>query len=234
MRGPAVSFEHVNLQLGGVPILHDVSFRAKPGELMCVVGSNGGGKTSLIRSLLGQMPHTGTIRIESDGPIQIGYVPQFLEIDRTLPLTVANIMTVMVQRKPAFFGTTRKHASEIEAALDKVGFLEKRNRRFGGLSGGERQRVMFAQALMPEPDLLVLDEPTSNMDEAGTRRIEELVLELNTAGTTVLWVNHDGAQVRRVAQSAIVVEGTITFQGAPGEMPPGAPGVAGAVTGAAT
>ena len=92
--GPAISVDNVNLTLGGIHILRDVTFRIEPGELVCVIGPNGGGKTCLIRSLLGQMPHSGTIRFESDAPVHLGYVPQFLEIDRTLPLTVTNIMSI--------------------------------------------------------------------------------------------------------------------------------------------
>jgi zinc transport system ATP-binding protein len=220
LAGPAISFSDVNLTLGGVRILRDVSFKIESGELACVIGPNGGGKTSLIRSLLGQMPHSGNVRYEGDGAVQLGYVPQFLEIDRTLPLTVTNVMSVMVQRTPAFFGVKKKYLSLINAALDRTGFKGKRNRLFGGLSGGERQRVLFAQALMPEPNFLVLDEPTANMDEAGARRIEEVILELNALGTTVLWINHDLAQVKRVASKVVVVDGGVPYCGPPSEMPP--------------
>ncbi len=220
MAGPAISFSDVNLSLGGVSILRNTSFRVEAGELACVIGPNGGGKTCLIRSLLGQMPHSGSIRIESDAVVNLGYVPQFLEIDRTLPLTVTNIMSIMVQNSPAFFGVKKKYGAQIDTALDRAGFDGKRNRRFGGLSGGERQRVLFAQALMPEPNFLVLDEPTANMDETGARRIEEVVLELNGLGTTVLWINHDLAQVKRIAHKVVVVDGGVPYCGPLSDMPP--------------
>jgi zinc transport system ATP-binding protein len=219
LRGPAIVFEDVSLDLGGVSILHDISLRVEPGELACVVGPNGGGKTSLIRSALGQMPHRGKIKFESDGAFHTGYVPQFLEIDRTLPLTVMNIMSVMVQGRPAFFGVKRAARTQIEAALERAGFRGKACRRFGGLSGGERQRVLFAQALIPEPDVLILDEPTSNMDEAGAARIEEVVRELNGQGATVLWINHDLAQVKRIAQKIIVIDRTVAYCGSVADMP---------------
>ena len=219
MTSPAISFDDVNLSLGGVTILRNTSFRVEAGELACVIGPNGGGKTCLIRSLLGQMPHSGTIRVESDAPVHLGYVPQFLEIDRTLPLTVTNIMSIMVQNTPAFFGVKQKYGAQINAVLDRAGFEGKRGRRFGGLSGGERQRVLFAQALMPEPNLLVLDEPTANMDESGARRIEEVVLELNATGTTVLWINHDLAQVKRIAGKVVVVDGGVPYFGPLSDMP---------------
>ena len=219
MRGPAIHFENVSLDLGGVSILHEVSFRVEPGELACVVGPNGGGKTSLIRSALGQMPHKGTIRLEADDSVRTGYVPQFLEIDRTLPLTVTDVLAIMLQKKHAFFGVKRGNRAKIDGALTRAGFHGKRARKFGGLSGGERQRVLFAQALLPEPNLLILDEPTSNMDEAGARHIEEVVREMNALGTTVLWINHDLAQVKRVAQKIVVVDRTIVYCGSVAGMP---------------
>lgn len=219
MVGPAVSFDDVSLSLGGVNILQNTTFRVEPGELACIIGPNGGGKTCLVRSLLGQMPHRGDIRMEGESPVRLGYVPQFLEIDRTLPLTVTNVLSIMVQDKPAFFGVKKKSSDQIDAALDRAGFEGKRDRRFGGLSGGERQRVLFAQALMPEPNLLVLDEPTANMDEVGARRIEEVVLELNAAGTTVLWINHDLAQVKRIASKVVVVDGGVPYFGPLSDMP---------------
>lgn len=220
MQGPAIVFDKVSLNLGGVSILRDISFRVAPGELACVVGPNGGGKTSLIRSVLGQMPHEGSIRFETDGAVRIGYVPQFLEIDRTLPLTVTNVLSTMIQRRPAFFGVKRENRARIEGALTRAGFHGKRDRKFGGLSGGERQRVLFAQALMPEPNLLILDEPTSNMDEEGAHHIEDVVRELNALGTTVLWINHDLTQVRRIAQQIIVVDETVVYAGPVAGLPP--------------
>ena len=88
MRGPAIRFEHVSLALGGTQILHDVNFSVAPGEIHCVIGPNGGGKTSLIRSLLGQMPHKGNIAVSWGETRTIGYVPQALDFDKTLPVTV--------------------------------------------------------------------------------------------------------------------------------------------------
>jgi zinc transport system ATP-binding protein len=219
MSGPSVSFAKVSLNLGGVSILEDISFDVTAGSLCCIVGPNGGGKTSLIRALMGQMPHNGDIRISGAGETRFGYVPQFLEIDRTLPLTVTDVLAIMRQRKPVFFGVKRASRPEIDTALERVGFEGKRNRRFGGLSGGERQRVLFAQALIPEPDLLVLDEPASSMDEPGMRRIEELVHELNARGVTIIWVNHDLAQVRRIASSVAVIDRRLLYFGPSSGMP---------------
>ncbi|HBP48708.1 metal ABC transporter ATP-binding protein, partial [Pseudomonas sp.] len=160
--GPGVEFDQVSLTLGRTPILDHVSFSIRPGSVHALVGPNGGGKSSLIKTLLGQMPHQGRLCLNWPGePGLIGYVPQALEFDRGLPMTVDDFMAAMCQRRPAFMGLSRKVAPAIGEALERVGMQDKRKRRMGALSGGERQRVLLAQGLIPAPQLLGLDEPMS-------------------------------------------------------------------------
>ena len=128
-------------------------------------------------------------------------------------------MTIMLQQRPAFTGTSKQTSALIEEALAQVQFTAFRKRRFGGLSGGERQRVLFAQALAPRPDLLVLDEATASMDEEGREMIEQLVRRLNDQGATVLWVNHDLDQVRRIADRVVLINRTCVFSGPPADLP---------------
>lgn len=218
MTGPAIVFDNVSLELGGTRILEHVSFRIEPGALHCIVGANGGGKTSLIRTLLGQMPHTGQIRLEGDNQGPVGYVPQVLDFDRNVPMTVRDVMALLTQRKPAFLGRSRRRWPEVEAALKRTGVLEKEHRPFGGLSGGERQRVLFAQALAPLPALLILDEPSANIDELGGQMVEDVVLELNRQGVTIVWINHDWDQVRRLAHSVTGINRKLLFHGVPAEV----------------
>lgn len=216
MLGPAVIFEKVSLELGGTRILDEVSFRIEPGALHCVVGPNGGGKTSLIHALLGQMPHVGAIRL--DGPARpLGYVPQTLDFDRNVPMTVRDVLALLTQRRPAFLGTSRRQRAAIETALRRAGVSEKASRPFGGLSGGERQRVLFAQALEPAPRLLILDEPTANIDEPGARMVEEVVQQLHAEGVTILWINHDSEQVRRLATAVTGINRRVLFHGVPND-----------------
>ncbi len=121
MQGPAIEFERVNLTLGATSILEDVSFKIRAGTIHCIVGANGGGKTSLVRSLLGQMPHTGRIGIEWHDNRVIGYVPQSLDFDKSLPITVRDFMAMATQRRPVFLGVSRARRAEIERTLERLG-----------------------------------------------------------------------------------------------------------------
>ena len=218
-RGPAIRFERVDLTLGGTRILEDVSFTVAAGEIHCLIGPNGGGKTSLVRSLLGQMPHEGRIEIAWNGAATIGYVPQALDFDKTLPVTVMDFMTIVCEkRRPAFIGASRARRVEADAALDRVGLAGKRKRKLGSLSGGERQRVLFAQALMPLPALLVLDEPMTSMDETGAARFASLISELAADGVTILWIAHDLTQVRAMANTVTCLDRVVLRHGPPDEV----------------
>lgn len=215
-KGPAVVFERVGLVLGRTDVLSEVALRVEPGVVHAIVGPNGGGKSSLIRCLLGQAPHTGGIRIDWPGTAgRIGYVPQALEFDRGLPMTVMDFLAALVADRPAFLTPKASVKAAILAALVAVGMEGKAARRMGALSGGERQRVMMAQGLMPAPDLLVLDEPMAALDEAGARIFEGLIGTLTARGTTILWVEHDLAAVRRLAGRVTGLSRTVLFDGAP-------------------
>ncbi|WP_339529860.1 metal ABC transporter ATP-binding protein [Pseudomonas mucidolens] len=213
MRGPAVVFDKVSLQLGGAPVLDAVSFRVEAGALHCLVGPNGGGKTSLVRALLGQMPHSGAIRFEGEITTPVGYVPQLPDFDRNVPMTVKDVMALLGQRRPAFLGSNRSARTAYAEALERTGIAGMGGTPFGSLSGGQRQRVLLAQAISPAPWLLILDEPTAGIDEPGVRLVEALVAELHGRGVTILWINHDLEQVRRVAQSVTAINRRVLFHG---------------------
>ena len=184
------------------------------GSVHALVGPNGGGKSSLIKTLLGQMPHQGQLRLQwPDAPGTIGYVPQALEFDRGLPMTVDDFMAAMCQRRPAFLGLSRHYAQAIGEALERVGMQDKRKRRMGALSGGERQRVLLAQGLIPAPQLLVLDEPMSALDEAGIQVFERLLHDWRQSGITLLWIEHDLEAVGRLADRVTGLNRRVLFDG---------------------
>ncbi|BAQ75955.1 cation ABC transporter ATP-binding protein [Pseudomonas sp. Os17] len=214
LRGPAVEFDQVGLTLGRTTILDRVTFQVQPGSVHALVGPNGGGKSSLIKTLLGQMPHQGQLRLQWPGaPGTIGYVPQALEFDRGLPMTVDDFMAAMCQRRPAFLGLSRHFAQAIGDALERVGMQDKRKRRMGALSGGERQRVLLAQGLIPAPQLLVLDEPMSALDEAGIQVFERLLHDWRQSGITLLWIEHDLEAVGRLADRVTGLNRRVLFDG---------------------
>lgn len=216
--GARITFADIDLTLGRTRILEQVSFTVAPGSVHAIVGPNGGGKSSLIKTLLGQMPHHGELTLHWPGQGEvIGYVPQALEFDRGLPMTVDDFMAAMCQRRPAFLGLSRRVQPAIDAALARVGMLEKRKRRMGALSGGERQRVLLAQGLIPEPQLLVLDEPMSALDEAGIQVFEQLLLAWRQAGTTVLWIEHDLEAVLRLADRVTGLSRQVLFDAPPAQ-----------------
>ena len=221
MSGPSIQFSHVGLRLTGVTILHDVDFSIASGEVHCLIGPNGGGKSSAVRCLLGQMPHTGTVQVNwSDDHRTIGYVPQSLDFDKTLPVTVNDFMAMVCQQKrPAFLGMKKTANRQAREALERVGFrTDKMNTRLGSLSGGERQRVLFAQSLVPKPDLLILDEPLTSMDEVGIQALLGLIRSLSADGTTIVWIAHELDHVRTEADSVTCISGTTLFSGKPADV----------------
>lgn len=215
-RGPSIHCSDVCLHLGGNSILHNVSFDVEQGSIHCFIGPNGGGKTSLIRCLLGQMPHSGEIRICWGNTPTMGYVPQALDFDDTLPLTVRDFMAMISQNcRPAFLGLRKKKARLVEAVLDRVGMLGRIDRPFGALSGGERQRVLLAQALLPEPKLLILDEPATGLDKSGAAIMHGIIEDLCATGSTIVIIHHDLGVVRDMAHGVTCINREVLFSGDP-------------------
>ena len=216
---PILEIRDLVVELGGQRILDGLSLDVARGSIHALIGPNGAGKTTLIRSITGDMPHRGTITIRFRAEQRIGYVPQIMDFDRTLPITVGDFLTMMQCRRPVVLGCTkavRERAREILDATDCAYLID---RLIGGLSGGELRRVLLAQAIAPMPELLLLDEPASNVDEYGARLFEQTIEELRTKhGVTVLMVVHDLSMIRRVADVATGINRTITFSGRPEEL----------------
>ena len=217
MNGLEIQIKDLNLVLSGNEILEDINLTVKAGEIHCLVGPNGGGKTSLLRCILGQMPFTGSIEMKYEKDKIIGYVPQVLDFERTLPITVEDVMAMTNQIKPCFFGLSKKCKPEIDNLLKKLGVFEKKKRLLGNLSGGERQRVLLAQALFPKPNLLILDEPLTGIDKAGEDYFKEIVKELKEEGMTILWIHHNLAQVKELADTVTCIKKRMIFSGDPKE-----------------
>lgn len=215
MKGIQIDIKNLNLTLSNTEILKNINLTVKSGEIHCLVGPNGGGKTSLLKCILGQMPFEGEISMSYEKDKVIGYVPQVLDFEKTLPISVENFMAMSCQTLPCFFGISKKHRMHIEELLKKLNVFEKRKRLLGNLSGGERQRVLLAQALHPDPNLIILDEPLTGIDKIGEEYFKEIILELKEKGVTVLWIHHNLTQVRELADSVTCIKQEILFSGDP-------------------
>lgn len=219
-----IEMERVSVRRGRSVLLSDIDLHIHCGELTALIGPNGAGKTTLLKALMGIVPHEGGIvHLKSDGTplrqVRVGYVPQRLDMDADTPLSVCDLVTAATGRFPAWLGATRRtreRARRILAATECEGLLE---RRLGALSGGELQRVLLALALKPLPDLLILDEPISGMDQNGVdlfyNMVENLLREHHMA---ILLVSHDFEMVRRHAQRVVLLRGSVLCDGTPEEV----------------
>ncbi len=219
LKGPEVTCKQVSLQFGRNIVLEKIDFTALPGKIHCIIGPNGGGKSSLIKSILGQFHHVGTITLNwPDKNRNIGYVPQQVNLDKTLPVTVKDFLALCIQQQPAFLGVHKSAAPMIEKVLTEVKMKDKENLLFSELSGGERQRVLFAQSLVPQPGLLILDEPMNSIDKGGAQIFSDIIKRMASDGVTVIWVHHDLAEVRKVADTVTCLNREMIFSGNPKEV----------------
>jgi zinc transport system ATP-binding protein len=197
-------------------LLDDVRLRVLRGSIHVLMGPNGAGKSTLLAAVLGQIAFEGRIAMNWAGTGTIGYVPQSFAVDPTLPVTVADFLALTRQRRPVCLGVTRSARAAIARLLELVGLPGLGERPLAVLSGGELRRVLLAHALDPEPELLILDEPTAGLDEAAVRILDSILTTSRAGGrTTVLMVSHDVEQVRRVADRVTVLDRRVAIEGGP-------------------
>ena len=204
MTAPLIETTGLSVAFGGRRVLHSVDLAIQPGEILTIVGPNGSGKTTLLRALIGaQRPTTGAIR-RADG-LRIGYAPQRLAIDTTLPLTVAR-----------FLKLTGGGDGDIQTALDRVGLPNAGQQQMADLSGGQFQRALLARALMRRPTLLALDEATQGLDQPGVAAFYRLVSDVRRdLECAVVMVSHDLHVVMSASDRVICLNGHICCQGTP-------------------
>lgn len=217
--GPSISLNNVSLRYENNIILEAISTTLEAGKCHVIMGPNGGGKTSLLRSILGLTPFKGEINIHwSNSKGKIGYVPQKATFEPSLPLTVLDFILLNQSRSPLFFNFNKKHKVKALQQLARVGMEHRAMLRMGQLSGGEQQRVLFAQALLDNPDLLILDEPTNGMDDQGVRYFESLINDLVKEKKSIVVVHHDISAVRRLGAEVHVVNGILLDKGPASEV----------------
>lgn len=205
---PVVRMEHVRFAYGQNPVLEDVSLDIHRSDFIALIGPNGGGKTTLLRIVLGLLrPDSGRVEVFGDSPAnvrhRVGYVPQLARFDADFPATVREVvLTGRIGHARLGRRYSKADRDAAENALAEVELLELAKRPVGRLSGGERQRTLVARALATGPDLLLLDEPTASVDSRIERSFYDLLARLNQRIPIVL-VSHDlgfiSAYVNRVA-----------------------------------
>lgn len=206
-----VTVENLNFSYGQVKVLKNVSFDINKGEFLAVIGPNGGGKSTLLKILLGILkPDSGKVSVFGKKPgtsRKIGYVSQDVSAGRGFPLTVRE--AAMMGRVLTKKGTTKaEDRTFVDKILDEMSLLAVADKKMDDLSGGQRQRVLMARALAIEPELLFLDEPASNVDMKGQTRIFDLLAELNKEITVVV-ISHDTAIIPKYATSVACVSGSV-------------------------
>lgn len=207
---PVVCFDRVDFFYDGYPVLEDVSFSVNAGDFVSILGPNGGGKTTLLKLMLGLLkPQTGIIKVFGGPPekarSRIGYVPQYFQFDQKFPMRVIDVVLLGRLGKSGPSGPYKKIDREISMqALEKVEIPHLEHKPFSNLSGGQRQRALIARALAAEPEILVLDEPTSNVDMHGQNELLELLVKLSER-ITILFVTHDMGFVSSSVNKVICV-----------------------------
>jgi zinc transport system ATP-binding protein len=235
MGDAAVVFEGVSYaypgSLGEAPVeaLRDVSLTIERGQRLGILGPNGGGKTTLIRLLLGELtPTSGRVRVFGGDPAQgacvgrVGFVPQRMEIERRFPISVERFVGLALTcRSAPWRSLDAAGRDRVRDSLEMVGAEGLAARPIAALSGGQLQRVMIARSIAPRPDLLVLDEPTLGVDVAGQRLFSGMIASLQSAlGITVVIVTHELRTIAASADRVACLSRTLHFHDAPSGLTP--------------
>ena len=200
-----VSVERLSVSYGAHQALHDVSLAVEPDEIVTVVGPNGSGKTSLLRAIVGAIP-AAKGKVAKKPGLKIGYVPQRLHVDPTLPITVARFLSL----------PRRLGKGALNAALARAGVPDIASRQMSQLSGGQLQRVLLARALANRPDLLLLDEPTQGLDQPASAAFYRLIEDVRReTACSVLMISHELHVVMAASDRVICLNGHVCCQGSP-------------------
>lgn len=217
----AVHIENLCVYYGNTPALEMVNINVSKGEYLGIIGPNGGGKSTLLKVLLGLVPPSlGKVTVFGHNPAQhrarIGYVPQSLSVDRQFPISVLETVLCgrLGKRLSPFFHYTKADKDFAISLLEKVGLAALTNRHISDLSGGEFQKMLIARALAVEPALLLLDEPTANVDAASREQIYSLLGKLNK-NMTIILVTHDLLAISSEVRSLACLNCRLTYHGEP-------------------
>lgn len=206
----AISCKHLSFGYDGTLILNDISFSVQEGEFIGIIGPNGGGKSTLLKLILGFLtPTSGSLQVFTD---KMAYVPQNMKFDRHFPISALEVVLQGRLSHLPWYGKFSQHEKQkCLDALAEVGLEDLADRPFGTLSGGQQQRVLIARALSSDPTLLLLDEPTANLDPEAEKEIFSILRNLKKE-MTILMVTHDlQTAIDEVDRILVVQRGLISY-----------------------
>lgn len=204
-----IKIKDINIKDGKDIILDNINIHMHCGEITCIIGPNGAGKSTLLKAIIGEIKHKGKIEYlnSHDNKVtkpKIGYVPQKVSIDKTIPISVKDLFNAVDTNE------------EYEKLFELIEIKDLINKKVGDLSGGEMQKVLLALAMYPFPDILLLDEPLSNIDEIGMKKIYEIINKLREkCDIAIILVSHDLDSVYKYADNVILLNKKILEQGNP-------------------
>jgi len=213
---PVIEIKNLSFAYEKQMVLEDINLKVEEKDFLAIIGPNGGGKSTLVKLILGMYKlKKGTISVLGKEPSKslshIGYVPQNTNINTDFPIKVIEVVMMgHVEGKRPLFGYGKDEVLCAMGALAQVGMEQFAQTKIGALSGGQRQRVMIARALCAHPKILILDEPTSSIDQTGQKEIYELLRELNQH-ITVIVVSHDISVILQYANKAAHVNRLLSY-----------------------
>ena len=205
--------ENLSFDYSDTSVLRDVSFTLHKGDFLGIIGANGAGKSTLIKIILKILPHsTGKITLFGEDLSRfrdnhkIGYVSQKASsFNSDFPATVKEVVMANLYSRKGFWGWYgSEDKKKLDDVLGKVGLSGYENRRVGKLSGGQQQRVFIARALISDPELLLMDEPTVGVDAKSVKHIMDIITSLNKQGITIIMTNHDTPELVRVSDKLLI------------------------------
>jgi len=224
---PIIELDHVTVTYQDLVALDDVTLTVAPGSFLAIIGPNVAGKTTLLQVILGLVrPVAGRVSVFGKSPAdldgerrRIGYVPQIMSVDLNFPVSVGEMVLMGRYGRMGLFH--RPAATDRAAVLDamkRVGIADLADRPIRRLSGGQRQRAFLARALANEPDLLLLDEPTTGVDATTTEGLYELLRSLHASGITMMVVSHDVGVVASYVEGVVCINRRLVAHGRPAEV----------------
>ena len=219
-----VTLTNATVAYDGAPALSDVTLTIRRGDLIGIVGPSGAGKTTLLRAILRQVDLIGgRITLHAPRPgksVRVGYVPQVETVDWSFPITVEQTVLLGRWREVGWRPWPSKRDRQlVHDALERLGIAQVATRPIRALSGGQQQRVFLARALIGEPDLLLLDEPTSGVDIQTRHEMMHLLGELNRAGTSIVLTTHDlNSVATHLPRLVCIGKGQVIGDGSPGDV----------------